>query len=393
VKPTEFYKVGKRLARYKQRIGESKEITPENKAIALDFLEKLPSESISQVRVLFYAMRVIFLAQWIGKASFRNATESDLRALATRINSLKKEDGEDASPQTKEIYRVSLVKLMEYLGRREAVSWFKASKKLNNHAKLVEERLTEEEIMRMLNNATSERDRALIAVMADAGFRIGELSSMTVGGAVKDDLGYLLTVSGKTGSRRARLTSFSIPFLLDWLRVHPRRGDKEAPLWCATTGKPLSVSGFSQVLLVLKKRLGIEHRNNVHSFRSAAVTRALADGMPEQIAKIQFGWTQGSKMIQTYSRLGERDRDHYFAKKNGAITEDEKPAPALPKRICWKCGFENEATIFTCKCGQPLTATAAITLDDSITKEVIDLKNRILPLLEELAELRKEKTK
>jgi len=102
--------------------------------------------------------------------------------------------------------------------------------------------LTYEEIDCLIRRAPTARDKALIACLTDSGARKGELLSTTISDAKFDEYGCLLWLrEGKTGPRPARLI-FASSYLRQWLEIHPRKEDPDAPIFCSFTGRSLKVN-------------------------------------------------------------------------------------------------------------------------------------------------------
>ena len=85
------------------------------------------------------------------------------------------------------------------------------------------------EVDQLLRSTTNPRDRAFIAVLWEAGPRVGEIGNMQVKHITKTEYGYAIDISGKTGSRTPLIIS-SAPYLSSWLALHPYATDPEAPL-------------------------------------------------------------------------------------------------------------------------------------------------------------------
>lgn len=91
--------------------------------------------------------------------------------------------------------------------------------------------LTEDEIKRLIESATSTRVKVFIAVIADGGFRIGEMLSASIGDVVFDENGVRPTVRGKTGQRTVRPIT-SAPMLGFYIQEYPLKSKPDSPLWC-----------------------------------------------------------------------------------------------------------------------------------------------------------------
>ena len=90
--------------------------------------------------------------------------------------------------------------------------------------------LTPQEVEILVRAADSMRDKAMIYVGFEGGFRACELLRMNVGSISFYEKGALARVIGKTGGRMMRLIS-SAPILSKYLEIHPLGSDPEAPLW------------------------------------------------------------------------------------------------------------------------------------------------------------------
>ncbi len=71
-------------------------------------------------------------------------------------------------------YEVILKTFFEYFGKKDVISWLK----IKHPKKLPDEILTEQEIVAMVDAAMILRDKALIAMLFEGGFRIGELMTL-----------------------------------------------------------------------------------------------------------------------------------------------------------------------------------------------------------------------
>lgn len=83
----------------------------------------------------------------------------------------------------------------------------------------------------MIDVAENVRDRAIIAMLYEGGFRVGEIGSLKVRDIDFDRYGAIAVVRGKTGMGRVRLIWAMLPYIAQWLEVHPRRKERNAPLW------------------------------------------------------------------------------------------------------------------------------------------------------------------
>ncbi len=344
------------------------------------FYNELRAGGFSEVRQSKLLLYRTILSEQLQKRGKRlvTATREDLVELVGLI------EESDKSAWTKRDYKIALKKFYDSQGKRKLASWIKTSVR-NNKRKLPGELLTEEEVNELIDAAQNSRDKALFALLADAGLRIGEALALRIKDVVFDEYGaYLLVPSGKTGARRVRLIS-SIQYLRNWLEVHPNR-ERESKLFVRVdknAGKRQLM--YSSVVSALKKalkRAGIEKRVHLHLFRHTAATRA-AKFMTEQEMKVHFGWDAGSRMPAIYVHLSGADVEdkllaHYGIKKN------EKGEELMS--TCPKCGKRNPKTAKFCLNCSCILDRKMLSEVDSVNAKVEIVKQKLLSS-EEFGEL------
>ena len=99
-----------------------------------------------------------------------------------------------------------------------------------------------------------------------------------------------------------------------------------------------------------------------------------------------YGWTQGSKMCQTYVHLPGRNLDDTLLKAYGISIDNTPKEKELTPIQCPRCSTVNGATGKFCyKCGAALDLVTAINVDKekvSLTMELMDLIRQEPALLE-----------
>jgi integrase len=263
-------------------------------------------------------------------------------------------------------------------GYPDIVKWIKC-KSINGKLPKI---LTTEEIGKMIEVCDNLRDRAIISVLYESGCRAGELLGLKIEGVTFDEYGAVIIVDGKTGMRRIRLIS-SVVDLKNWLNIHPRKNDTNAPLFCAMTkntkGNPLGASTLGFIIGDLAKKAGIEKRIYPHLFRHSRATH-LAKNLSDQELKVYFGWVGESSMPSIYVHLSGKDIDNKILEINGIKHGDKNDISKIPTIKCLSCDEVNSiGNKFCIKCGKPLSAE--ITENERIKEAVI----QILPKLIEMA--------
>ena len=131
-----------------------------------------------------------------------------------------------------------------------------------------------EDVRRMLEAASSSRDRALVLFLVDSGARAGEV----VGLRVEDvdlDRGSALIRAASAKRHKARtvgLNAVTVEAIQAYLAERPAG---EPALWLTVRGTPLTYWGLRQVLRRLADRAGVVGTHNAHAFRHAFVRYAL----------------------------------------------------------------------------------------------------------------------
>ena len=206
----------------------------------------------------------------------------------------------------------------------------------SNKRHLPKQLLTMDEILKLADNTTNLRDRAIIMTLYETGARIGELMGLTI----KDiDFGRELShveipEEGKTGSRRIpiRLCQTSIA---NWLQEHPDRENPNAPLFCGLwskrRGQSINYRTIYEMLRDTFKRANIKKPFNPHHFRHSRATE-LAKHLTEARLCQHMGWIIGSKEARTYVHLSGKDLDSGYRKMYGLPVDEQEEK--VGGRVC-----------------------------------------------------------
>lgn len=355
-----------RLVRTVANIKESS-ISEANKKLILGFHDYGFREGLSVCKIERYLYDLFRLAKMLNK-DLSEATRADLEKIVTDI------EKNVWTPHTKHTFKMMMRKFYRWVEGidekgvyPERIKWLRCTIK-NNHHKLPEELLSEDDIKLMVNNCANPRDRALIAVLYESGCRIGEIGSIRVKDISPDEYGVRITVSGKTGSRRIRLIS-SAPYLQEWLNAHPGNRNPSDFVWLRKGGhETLTYTRITVILKEVALRAGIRKRIYPHLFRHSRATY-LAKHLTEAQMKDYLGWTQSSKMAAIYVHLSGRDTDLAILKLNGIKTEEEKQDTKLKPKECPRCKTINEFSNRFCK-------TCGMVIDEHEKEEIMkqDLK-------------------
>jgi integrase/recombinase XerD len=316
-----------------------------------------------------YNARIIGFALKHIKGDLTNLSVHDIDDFTSAVTSGKREDGQPVAASTKKQYYIGFKRFMIWYGKRYGKkSEYKDLADLievkgKSKEKNVDEMLTDIEIKQMIATAGCKRDKAIIAVLAEAGCRIGEIVSCFVKDVIKinKDLYKLIFPRGKTGTRTAVLCK-SAPYLLDYLKnEHPGPMDGDAPLWVVKMYgcyKAMGYSTISNMIRDVAKAAKIQKRVYPHLFRHTCATRLIGKGLSEPRVKQYLGWKPNSNMTATYIHLDDRDLIASVSELNGLI-EKRVDSKGLEVGKCPHCFSSIPTTSAYCfNCSEPLTKEA-----------------------------------
>lgn len=330
-----------------------------NRNLILFFESFLFAEGLKTARVLKYMLQMNTVATMVNEATpgkeFLSMNRMDVQSLVAKI------ERSDRAAWTKRDYKITIKRFFSWLNTQDAgvsidVKWINIGLKVSQQ-KLPEELITEEEIKLMIEAANHPRDKAIIAVLYDAGDRIGEHGSLKIKHATFDQYGGILMVSGKTGMRRVRIV-FSVPYLTAWIDIHPGKNDPDSWIWVPLRGKgagkaQMQYHAFRKIITEAAAKAGIKKRIHPHLFRHSRSTE-LAQYLTESQMEEHLGWIHGSAMPATYVHLSGKQIDDAVLSIYGKKRREEM-RPELTSRTCPRCEKENGPTSkFCARCGLPL---------------------------------------
>ena len=202
-------------------LNRSEKITPQDKERIWQFIGHLKTLRVSKGRIAKYIYYLKMIGENLG-LEFEAASRKDIEHFAS---SWLYEQGYSA--ETTADYIMVLKRFYKFLRNwnvdkeipfPEEVRWLKKTIKANERRE--PEFLAPGEVKQLIRAAETTRDKAMIAVQFDGGFRPGEHLMIDVGNVRLDDSGARVLVRGKTGERTVRLIS-SAAVLAQYLETHP----------------------------------------------------------------------------------------------------------------------------------------------------------------------------
>lgn len=240
------------------------------------------------------------------------------------------------------------------------------------------ELLTEAEVNDLLEAASNPRDKALIALLADTGLRIGAVASHRIRDLDLEGQATMVSINEdanvKDASGAIPLT-WSEGYLASWLDIHPRRDDPDAAVIHKHEGYigpgddgngALTYQYLSGRVKTVADDAGVARdRVNTHNFRKTAISRWIREGLSEQAIKHRACWDVDTDQIKTYSgvrdeELNEQILEHY----DMAPADMEASRPAIDQ--CPRCHTSLRSDQHYCPgCAAPLTDIATETVDEA----------------------------
>lgn len=348
-----------------KKLDNSNELSEKNKAHIRSFIDSCAADGLSMARIAKYVYTLRYWAIWLNK-DFEDVKKEDMARVVTNIQM-----SEHYSAWSKQSLKIMIKRFYKWLKKSEEyppeVKWIGVKMKLSERRLPGQgELISEEDVKKVLEVIEHPRDKALISMLWESGTRIGELCSLRLNNISIDKYGVLITVQGKTGSRKLRLV-FSTQYLMRWLDMHPNKNDKSSPLWVnvgsVNTKEALKYRNISIRLKDYFKLAGINKRCYPHLFRHSRATY-LANYLTEFQMNQYFGWVQGSNMPSTYVHLSGKEIDSAILSLNGIKQEQKKDEEVLlrPKK-CPRCDtINNYDSKYCCKCAGVLDIKEAMEL-------------------------------
>jgi len=360
----------------------------EDKRLVEAFLKSCRSEGVGFARLRKLCQVVTFVGGQLGKP-FSKCKERDIRKLV-----LSYEEG-DYSFWTKHDVKVVLKQFYAWTNRGKyphCVAWICTTIPHKQKFHVREgELLTEDEINKVIEATDHPRNKALIAVLAESGARIGEIGNLTIAQITIDPSGAVLNVMGKTGPRRIRIIS-STPFLVNWLNHHPDRKNPYAPLWVNVGSKgyhqAMAYESIRKAIQKAFKQAKITKRCHPYIFRHTRITQ-MAHHLTESQLDAYFGWVHGSEMPAAYVHISGKDLDEHILKIHGIKPGEPYVALKPQNRTCPRCKEINSPNAIYCaKCAEIVDPALALkTKIDESGREPTRVKSPFMEWLQTDPEL------
>jgi len=343
-------------------------ITERDRALIREFVTGVGAErSLTPSRR--YKLTTILLGARRFIGPYTELTIADLHEGIERIQSATKDDGTPFFKRNTVADYIRFVKrfvlwLIEngYSSMPEKKVRAIRSPAYDTMTKTVADLLTEEEIRAMIKAAKTPKDQALIALLYEGGFRIGELANLTWGEMIFTDWNLQVNTNEKTGKPRYIPLVLSRPYMAAWRNAYP--GDPTGNSFVFVTNirhEPIQYQGVVKQLRIIAKNAGVTKHITPHVFRHSRITHLIQQGMNESTIKLMMWGNIGTEMFRTYAHLCNADIDRSVAELSGIVVPGcAERTNALVPIQCTRCRYVNRPGARFCDtCGLELTLDAA----------------------------------
>ncbi|OJI07167.1 MAG: hypothetical protein BK997_03700 [Candidatus Micrarchaeum sp. ARMAN-1] len=351
----DYYNTAKRIKVVYGKVLARESVIPANKAAIDGHLSYMRARGVDPKTMIKHLYCLDWFFKCLKKVDVRKATREDIERAMGGIESsdLSAETKRDIRAVVKAFYKHLLGEDMAY---PKQVAWIKTANRKGKRT-LPEDLLTEDDIMALIEGTKYIRNKTIIALLFDAGIRIGELLTMRIKDVDLRSNPAHVMVNGKTGMRQIPIM-FSVPYLSRYLN-DISKAKPDSPLWyeigtSTDKDRQLQYNAVRKMLKDTAAKAGIEKRCNPHNFRHSRASY-YANRLTEQQLKTFFGWTGDSRMASVYVHLSGRDIDNAVLNANGEKSLVAQGKPKLTVKSCGRCQFSNTVDSKYCnRCGTPL---------------------------------------
>lgn len=361
---------------FRNALAESR-ILPQDIDLIMEYVaEYESSRGISKLRVNKVVYTLVNWRRYLGP--YLTNTMAEIYKGISNLNSATNKKGQPLKKNTIHDYVLILKCFYRWLIENEYVTL--PEKKIRNirippvdsMTKVASDLLTPEEVITMVKVAEKSRDRAIIMVLYEGGFRVGELGQLRWSDVNFDSYGAVVNVNAKTGKPRYIRLVMSVEFLAQWKKDYPFTPEGEALVFLTAARTPLTHGTVDKQLKRIACRAGIKKHITPHIFRHSRITHLIKEGVSESVIKLMMWGNLTTNMFQTYAHLTGNDIDSEILRKYGISAEVKPDAEVkLEPRQCQYCQTINSPISKYCSlCGRPVIEEA-VTSQEEVQKFVL----------------------
>lgn len=359
------------------------------------FRKFIDAKDFSKARLLIYCLHL---------PKFLTEVKDAKKAMHDRdaINHIFKKFRESLSTSYYSIVVNISIAFVTWLNDEEKPKGFKDIKSVPKRKQRREslqdkDMLTWKEMIDMCRHTNSIQIKAIGTAMLDGGLRPSEFIDLNYGSIERDGPLMIAHVDGKTGKREVALFK-CVPYLQRWLDNHPTKKAND-PLWVSeyktkSRNRNDGIMRYKYPAIVkrireLGKKAKIKKPLDFYALRHSSCTIDKEENVPVELAAEKHGHSV-EHFTQTYGRLSTKAKRGRYKRALGVNETKIKELPQQPI-ICKSCDTINEPGKELCeKCGNPLTLTTALKMEQHKDKELTTIKKEMQRLNEIVMALRKE---
>jgi hypothetical protein len=218
-----------------------------------------------------------------------------------------------------------------------------------------------------------------------------------------------IVVNGKTGNREVVLTN-SLPYLKDWLNVHPLKGNSDAYLFLSQSDKNLNkqltgiglfhiyrrykLERFPSLLLQQDSDISESDKQHIRQLLKKPFNPYLRRhiGLTQRAKQIHeyelrqySGWSKNSKMHLRYIHWFNNQGSNAVLKAEGFVTDEASEVEKLKPVYCSNCNEANIKNSKWCsKCGMILSFSG---YQEAVEKQLEVQNNQLKALISALGNI------
>jgi len=221
---------------YQSAMNRLKGVSPINKKLILQFLSRMQKQGAT-LNTRASRLNILIRMDIHFQKPLTNITETEFDAFLSELELKDYKPGYIANYQKsfKKFCRIMLDPMPRWV----------VDMKIIRSESLVQphELITQEDVLNKIDSTNSIRNKALIAVLADSGMRIGAVGSLRIQNVILEQKYGLLYISKTSNSQKTTGAkgipiTWSTGYLGQWLSVHPCKEDSNAPLWVSELKNP-----------------------------------------------------------------------------------------------------------------------------------------------------------
>jgi len=373
------------------------ELTQKQSKNLLNYAENFLSKRCSPVTIYTNIVHMKNFCS-IVKKDFEKITKEDIKKFLAKKSNLKPYSFNIYQQRTKDFFKWFYG--VEEKGQfPEIVKWIKINtyspKELSS-----EELISWEDINNiLLPVCESFRDKALLVLLRETGGRINEILKTNISDVrLENDRAFIKLLNSKRRneeSKRENVLINSFPYIENWLRHHPLKNQKDAPLFINRYNRRITYANTQKFLKKLKRITNFSKKLNPHHFRHSQASD-MAQILTDAELRVFGGWARGSPVTARYTHIRSENVNQKILKTIGKIKET--PKDNIIKENLQPCGRCNEMVDinrfrFCGKCGMSLSGKEEIKEYIKEEQGLEKLKEKIKKEYENEFENLKEKIK